>query len=86
LWRKGLNAKDIHKKIFPVYGGKCLSREAVNGLVEKRGKYFPDDEEVETEARKCLRQQLKDFYAAGFGAFLRRWDMCINVGGEYVEK
>jgi hypothetical protein len=24
LWAKGLNAKDIHKEIFPVYGGKCF--------------------------------------------------------------
>jgi hypothetical protein len=22
LWEKGLNAKDINKEIFPVYGGK----------------------------------------------------------------
>jgi hypothetical protein len=29
LWAKGLNAKDIHKEIFPVYGGKCLSRKVV---------------------------------------------------------
>jgi hypothetical protein len=29
LSEKGLNAKDIHKQIFPVYGGKCLSRKAV---------------------------------------------------------
>jgi hypothetical protein len=29
LWAKGLNAKDIHKEMFPVYGGKCLSRKAV---------------------------------------------------------
>jgi hypothetical protein len=27
LWAKGPNAKDIHKEIFPVYGGKCLSRK-----------------------------------------------------------
>jgi hypothetical protein len=26
---KGLNAKDIYKGMFLVYGGKCLSREAV---------------------------------------------------------
>jgi hypothetical protein len=26
LWTKGLNAKDIHKEMFPVYGGKCLPR------------------------------------------------------------
>jgi hypothetical protein len=27
---KGLSAKDIHKEIFPVSGGKCLSRKAVH--------------------------------------------------------
>jgi hypothetical protein len=27
---KLLNAKDIHKEMFPVYGGKCLSREALH--------------------------------------------------------
>jgi hypothetical protein len=26
LWAKGLSAKDIHKEIFSVYGGKCLIR------------------------------------------------------------
>jgi hypothetical protein len=31
---------------------------------------FTDDEEVETEVRKWLRQQLKDFYAAGFVIFV----------------
>jgi hypothetical protein len=35
LWAKGLNAKDIHKEMFPVYGGKCLSRKAVHNWVEK---------------------------------------------------
>jgi hypothetical protein len=32
---KGLNEKDIHKEMFPVYGGKCLSRKAVHSWVEK---------------------------------------------------
>jgi hypothetical protein len=35
LWAKGLNEKDIHKEMFPVYGGKCLSRKAVHIWVEK---------------------------------------------------
>jgi hypothetical protein len=30
LWAKGLNAKGIHKEMFPVYGGKCLSRKALH--------------------------------------------------------
>jgi hypothetical protein len=34
-WAKGLNAKDTHKEMFPVYGGKCLSRKVVHNWVEK---------------------------------------------------
>jgi hypothetical protein len=30
LWAKGLNAKDIRKEMFPVYGEKCLSRKTVH--------------------------------------------------------
>jgi hypothetical protein len=86
LWTKSLNANDIHKKIFPVYGGKCLSRKAANNWVEKRGKRFADVEEVEAGVRKWLRQQSVDFYAAGFDALVKRWDKCINVCGGYVEK
>jgi hypothetical protein len=33
LWAKGHNEKDIHKEMFPVYGGKCLSRKAVHSWV-----------------------------------------------------
>jgi hypothetical protein len=86
LWAKGLNAKDIHKEMFPVYGGKCLSRKAVHKWVEKSGKRFADDEEIETEVRNWLRQQSKDFCAAGFDALVDRWDKCIDVGKGYVEK
>jgi hypothetical protein len=50
------------------------------------GKHFADDKEVEMEVRKCLKQQSKDFYAVGFGAFIKQWDKCIHVGGGYVEK
>jgi transposase len=35
LWVKGLNAKDIHKEMFPVDGGKCLSGKAVHNWVDK---------------------------------------------------
>jgi hypothetical protein len=74
LWAKGLNAKDIHKEMFHVYGGKCLSSKTVHNRVEKR---YADDEEVETEVRKWLRQQ-----SAGFDALVKRWDKCVSVDGE----
>jgi hypothetical protein len=38
------------------------------------------------QARKWLRHQSKDFYAAGFDAPVKQWDKCFNVGGGYVEK
>jgi hypothetical protein len=35
LWAKGLNVKDIHTEMFPVYGGKCLSSTVVHNGVKK---------------------------------------------------
>jgi hypothetical protein len=35
LWTKGLDAKDIHKEIFPVYGGKCLLHKVVHNWFKK---------------------------------------------------
>jgi hypothetical protein len=33
LWAKELNAEGIHKEMFHVYGGKCLSHKAVHNWV-----------------------------------------------------
>jgi hypothetical protein len=33
LWAKGLNARDIHTEMFPLYGGNCLTRKAVHNWV-----------------------------------------------------
>jgi hypothetical protein len=33
LWAKQLSAKDIHKEMFHVHGGKCLSPKAVHNWV-----------------------------------------------------
>jgi hypothetical protein len=35
LSAKWLIAEGIHKEMFPIYDGKCLSRKAVHDLVEK---------------------------------------------------
>jgi hypothetical protein len=79
LWARGPNAKDIHKENFPAYDGKYLSYKAVHNSVEKRGKIFSDDEEIETELRKWLRQQSKYFYAAGFDGMVKQWDKNISM-------
>jgi hypothetical protein len=58
VWAKGLNAKDIHKEMFPVYGGKCLSRKAVHNWVANVSlmtKRFKRSEEIaETTVKRLL--------------------------------
>jgi hypothetical protein len=72
--------------MFPVYGGKCLSRKAIHSWVEKFSQVRSKDPDDETEVRKWLRQQSKDFYGVGFDALVKRWGECINVGGGFVEQ
>jgi hypothetical protein len=78
----GLNAKDIHKEMFPIYGGKCLSCKAVHNWVEHFSHGCLKVTDDETEMQKWLTQQSKGFYAVGFNTLVKRWDKCINVGGE----
>jgi hypothetical protein len=63
LWAKGPNAKHIHKEMFPVYGGKCLSSKVVHNWVEKfsqgRLKVAHDDHPgspVETAIEETVQQ------------------------------
>jgi hypothetical protein len=43
-------------------------------------------EEFETEVPKWLRQQSKDFYAAGFDELVKQWYKCISAVGGNFEK
>ncbi|GBM57457.1 hypothetical protein AVEN_77473-1 [Araneus ventricosus] len=50
------------------------------------GKHLADDGDVQHEVLLWMRQQPKEFYAAGIGALIKRWDKYINIGRDYVEK
>jgi hypothetical protein len=84
---KRLNAKDIHKEIFPVYSGKCLSHKGVHNWVHKfsLGRFKVADD-ARPAAKVAETTVKKDFYAAGFDALVKRWDKCIYIGGGYVQK
>jgi histone-lysine N-methyltransferase SETMAR len=47
-----------------------------------KGRRFTTNEDAEA----AVRTQDTDFYQQGFFKFVKRWDKCINVGGDYVEK
>jgi hypothetical protein len=65
--------------LFTVGSVCCLKRFHLGG------KRFADDKETEMEVQKWLRQESKDFYAAGFNALVKQWHRCSNIGG-HVEK
>ncbi|GBN63634.1 hypothetical protein AVEN_108941-1 [Araneus ventricosus] len=50
------------------------------------GKHFADDEDIQHEVLMWMRQQPKEFYTAGIGALIKRWQKCFNTGRDYVEK
>jgi hypothetical protein len=50
------------------------------------GKCFADDEEVEMEVQKWLRQQSKDFYAECSDTLVKQWDKCIQCYWRNVKK
>jgi hypothetical protein len=56
----------IKKCFLFMVGSACHIKQFSLG-----GERFGDDEEVETEVWKWLKQQSKDFYAAGFDALVR---------------
>jgi hypothetical protein len=43
-------------------------------------------EAVEREVIAWFRQQPKECYAAGFQRLVKRWNKCLDVQGDYVEK
>jgi hypothetical protein len=59
---KGLDAKGVHKEMFAVYGGKCLSCKMVHGCIEKFSQGHskvtddapPGAEVAETTAKRLL--------------------------------
>jgi hypothetical protein len=87
LRAKGLNAKDINKKNVPVYGGKCLSCEAVHSWVEElsqeRSKVAddarPGTEMAETTVKKLLRYWFRRTAKAMGQVYQCWWRICREI-------
>jgi hypothetical protein len=67
LWEKGLNEKNIHKEMFPVYGGKCSSRKAVHNLVEKFCQGCPKVTDDARQGAEVAETTVKGILCCGFG-------------------
>jgi hypothetical protein len=47
---------------------------------------FDDDEELQSSVVEWLQSQAVEFYDRGIQKLVKRYDKCLNVGGNYVEK
>jgi hypothetical protein len=69
LWTKGLNANDIHKEMFPVYGcSVCRIKRFTAG-----------SRNVADVSLMMKSLKSKDFYAAGLNELVKRWNKCMNL-------
>ena len=50
------------------------------------GQHFSTDDEEKQAALEWFNRTDTSFYAEAFQALVKRWDKCINVAREYVEK
>jgi hypothetical protein len=77
-----------HRTCFLAGDAGCFHCIALFGPLKHHlsAEHFPDDEAVERKVTAWFQQQPKEFGAAGFQRLVKRWDKCLNVQGDYVEK
>ena len=51
-----------------------------------KGNHYDSDEEVVEAVRQWCREQSPEFFADGIRQLVRRWQLCVDRGGDYVEK
>ena len=51
-----------------------------------RGIKFERDEKVKSVVTDWLRHQSKDFYAEGIQKLMHRWEKCVKLMRDYLEK
>ena len=89
LSAKGVKAVEIHCNICEVYGKK--HNEPQNGTQwhlknHHGGQRHDDDDMVKTTVLQWLSHQSANFHDDGIKHLVVRYDKCLNIGGNYVEK
>lgn len=51
-----------------------------------KGNRYASDEDVAADVRTWLREKSSDFFFDGMQQLVRRWRVCVERGGDYVEK
>jgi hypothetical protein len=49
-------------------------------------KKFSTDDDIKEAVHRWLRSQSEEFLSRGIQALVKRWQTCIERGGDYVEE
>lgn len=51
-----------------------------------RGKHFANIDEMKVAVNQWLSETPKEFFANGIRKLTKRWEKCVAIGGDYIEK
>ena len=53
---------------------------------QMQGQHYVTNEALQTAVHQCLRAAGTDFYRKGIFKLPERWEKCVQINGDYVEK
>ena len=69
-----------------MYGEHCPSFQAGHYFVQNFSERRTSIKDEHRVGQITFPQQPQEFQAAGFQGLVKRWDKCLNLCGDYVEK
>ena len=80
---------EIHQRLVAVYGEHVMNAASVRKwciMFTNAGKRHADDEDLQHAVVDWLNSQAAVWYEEGINKLVSRYDKCLNVQGDYVEK
>ncbi|GFO30326.1 transposase [Plakobranchus ocellatus] len=84
-----LRQLELTTLLHPAYSPNLAPSEFFWFLQLKRylkSHHYDNDEEVIAHVRRSCRGQLSEFFADGVRQLVKRWRLCVDLNGDYVEK
>ena len=89
LLAEGVKPVEIHRRMLAQYGQSTMSQRKVYEWVErfKLGRTRVTDEgRSGRPSTSCTQEQPRSFFSAGIQKLVERYNKCIVLQGNYVEK
>ncbi|CAK9823967.1 Histone-lysine N-methyltransferase SETMAR [Anthophora retusa] len=51
-----------------------------------KGNHYTTDNEVKAAVESWIREKLEEFFSDGMKQLVTRWEKCVSLNGDYVEK